>query len=521
MASQSHTPLHLEQVSNQLNSSTKAFKFINTIKTTEQIPFKTDHIEVAQALEKHHYNLQKIQGINIHGAGQRIEITTPDQKIREKIVTEGLVMQGLTIIFEPSYNNEQTIKFFNVPAEYQGTALRQLIETAGGVITKEEIINKKYKEFEFYSGERHYTLDRSQSNFTGLPLKIRLFGGRIIGIRYPGQEKTAEVDLTKNSSWPAQHQNSQQQQTQQTPSNENSNPNQPRDNTNFPLPNPQSQSQLNDEYIKQKQAAVQTVHDIVRNTQLPSSSTTEQEKTPSSNDANITPNPQQTPPPPAPSAPKTEISNPSENTTISCALLANLLPQEPAPENQNQTMKDLKRGRDKNQLSDNEAKKKPALGNTQSESVLMISQGDEEHMVRYGNLCHDLRVSSYENIEKKIDQADQKKSLSNAEIFCHYHHRQFRRDPRLDGKLDPQKFSKLIGYFLFTTVGSYLDPCVSDVINGLTHIQTTRRWSEIEKLQSENHTKFITKTGERNTELNNLRNYQYQKTPDKYKQKHN
>ena len=94
------------------------------------------------------------------------------------------------MFFKPFYNRKFIIKVFNVPTEYTGGAIEQLIAHAGGVVTRCNIVTQTYHGFTFSTGERHYVLDTAAGNFIELPPVLRLFGGRLMEVRYSGQDLT-------------------------------------------------------------------------------------------------------------------------------------------------------------------------------------------------------------------------------------------------------------------------------------------------------------------------------------------
>ena len=174
--------------------------------------------------------------------------------------------------------------------------------------------------------------------------------------------------------------------------------------------------------------------------------------------------------------------------------------------------------------SDTESRKKPRDKTdelTQEQDVIMISETGEEdkHLLQFGNFRYDPRTSSHNAIEYKIQKRQHQ--LNNNEILSHYRARDYKRDARLDGRIGGNQLNKLIGYLIYTLVGTVEDTSAGEVINFVTHNEITKEWTKHEKLEADDVDKYSSKSYERQIELQKLRNYEYFKQTEQAKPKKN
>ena len=189
-----------------LNEATKAYKFRNMCKTTDALSFQVTYEEIAEALFISSV-LETVDGINTHARQHRIEIFTPNRTTLRMLCTQGIIIRNQKVIFEPLYKQNLVIKIFNIPLEYAGHEIENIITEAGGQILHNKTIFKTHRSHDFETGERHYTIDNTMDTFTSLPSVIKLFGGRMMGVRYFGQhfdsnrDSSRPSDITLNSTW--------------------------------------------------------------------------------------------------------------------------------------------------------------------------------------------------------------------------------------------------------------------------------------------------------------------------------
>lgn len=613
-----------EDLLQALNAATKnQYKFVQTIKTTSALTDPTSLDAVADALKRRH--LEKyIQGINVHNRQRKIELFIPDDSTREELLETGLVLGGTTVLFQPFYTSELLIKIFNVPLEYEGDDLAKIITKAGATIKRYTRVYREYEGFRFATGERHFLIDTEPGPFAGLPSVIRLFGGRMMGVRYFGQPRDNQdvnpnVDIIRHGIWGGPHQDQ---------------PYYHQDNTNMDVDRPAARSSRSNSprqsFIQQRQEAIDLVHrqthpqpavtdtpSLVTNelinvavttaspvvtsappvvTSAPTSPVISSPLPPTSestspaiessvhihvgslSDNSPLPSTSDSASPviespvhihvrshsdvlplPSTSASTTSViesSPPSDITSIPPSTIPSLIvssPSMPAPTSLTSTVtaapsvlppptpaalisvetascrfkvtRTPTRASRRKSLEpddDDDMELSPGLAKytapkrkfhhklVQSESEsprtppkfkkdgsqdhigsvpgfvaepIHIADSDSSHIVAFGSFRHDLRDSSYDDIELKISNHLPNEPLSTAEMFVHYVRRDFRRDAALDGHLEQTAFHRTIAFLLHLVIGAYVQPCVVDFFNVISHPQIGRYWHSLDDLQ--------------------------------------
>lgn len=149
------------------------------------LPFVINHSDVMEVLKDADL-LNSVHGLNIHSKGTKLELWVPDSTKRDSLLIDGLPFGKHLCQFVPVQAEYLTLYIKNIPPQYNGREIRDLIETANGEIIDVAIQKYEYAGREYRLGERHYRI-KNDGTFRGLPQVIKLFGGRMMSVRYRGQ----------------------------------------------------------------------------------------------------------------------------------------------------------------------------------------------------------------------------------------------------------------------------------------------------------------------------------------------
>ena len=168
--------------------------FVNTVKSkTESLPLRAyfKNEDIGQAL--HTANYSSARGWLTNKQGRQIEITLDNTAEFEKILSEGLDFHNLHlhVEFEELESLRMTITAGNVPVEASDTLIIEVIEAHGAKIERISYVTQEYRGNQVQTGRRRYHTTKTKA-FQPLPKVVRLFGGRYISFRHPGQPVTED-----------------------------------------------------------------------------------------------------------------------------------------------------------------------------------------------------------------------------------------------------------------------------------------------------------------------------------------
>ena len=169
--------------------------FVNTVKSkTESLPIRAyfKNEDIGQALHASDYS--SARGWLTNKQGRQIEITLDNNTEFEKILSEGLDFHNLHlhVEFEELESSRITITAGNVPVEAGDMNITEVIEAHGGKIERVAYVTQEYRGNQVQTGRRRYHITKTKA-FQPLPKVVRLFGGRYISFRHPGQPVTDDV----------------------------------------------------------------------------------------------------------------------------------------------------------------------------------------------------------------------------------------------------------------------------------------------------------------------------------------
>ena len=168
--------------------------FVNTVKSkTESLPLRAyfKNEDIGHALDTANYN--SARGWLTNKQGRQIEITLDDNIELERILAEGLDFDHLHlhVEFEELESTRITITTGNVPVEAGDMLISEVIEAHGGRIDRVAYVTQEYRGNQVQTGRRRYYTTKTK-DFQPLPKVVRLFGGRYISFRHPGQPVTED-----------------------------------------------------------------------------------------------------------------------------------------------------------------------------------------------------------------------------------------------------------------------------------------------------------------------------------------
>ena len=168
--------------------------FVNTVKSkTESLPLRAyfKNEDIGHALHTANYN--SARGWLTNKQGRQIEITQDDNIELERILAEGLDFDHLHlhVEFEELESTRITITAGNVPVEAGDMLITEVIEAHGGRIERVAYVTQEYRGNQVQTGRRRYHTTKTKV-FQPLPKVVRLFGGRYISFRHPGQPVTED-----------------------------------------------------------------------------------------------------------------------------------------------------------------------------------------------------------------------------------------------------------------------------------------------------------------------------------------
>ena len=168
--------------------------FVHTVKSkTESLPLRAyfKNEDIGHALDTANYN--SARGWLTNKQGRQIEITLDDNIELERILAEGLDFDHLHlhVEFEELESTRITITTGNVPVEAGDMLISEVIEAHGGRIERVAYVTQEYRGNQVQTGRRRYYTTKTK-DFQPLPKVVRLFGGRYISFRHPGQPVTED-----------------------------------------------------------------------------------------------------------------------------------------------------------------------------------------------------------------------------------------------------------------------------------------------------------------------------------------
>ena len=168
--------------------------FVNTVKSkTDSLPLRAyfKNEDIGHALHTANYN--SARGWLTNKQGRQIEITLDDNIELERILADGLDFDHLHlhVEFEELESTRITITAGNVPVEAGDMLITEVIEAHGGRIERVAYVTQEYRGNQVQTGRRRYHTTKTKE-FQPLPKVVRLFGGRYISFRHPGQPVTED-----------------------------------------------------------------------------------------------------------------------------------------------------------------------------------------------------------------------------------------------------------------------------------------------------------------------------------------
>ena len=168
--------------------------FVHTVKSkTDSLPLRAyfKNEDIGHALDTANYN--SARGWLTNKQGRQIEITLDDNIELERILAEGLDFDHLHlhVEFEELESTRITITAGNVPVEAGDMLISEVIEAHGGRIERVAYVTQDYRGNQVQTGRRRYYTTKTKE-FQPLPKVVRLFGGRYISFRHPGQPVTED-----------------------------------------------------------------------------------------------------------------------------------------------------------------------------------------------------------------------------------------------------------------------------------------------------------------------------------------
>ena len=168
--------------------------FVNSVKSkTDSLPLRAyfKNEDIGHALDTANYN--SARGWLTNKQGRQIEITLDDNIELERILAEGLDFDHLHlhVEFEELESTRITITTGNVPVEAGDMLISEVIEAHGGRIERVAYVTQEYRGNQVQTGRRRYYTTKTK-DFQPLPKVVRLFGGRYISFRHPGQPVTED-----------------------------------------------------------------------------------------------------------------------------------------------------------------------------------------------------------------------------------------------------------------------------------------------------------------------------------------
>ena len=171
----------------QSSTPEPAFHFDEMLRTTSPLATPITYLELVDSFRKSKV-LHLIVGMNLHHQKQSIELHVPDRTTREGIKLKGLTIRNHNVQFVPLIRDD-VIKVFNVPLQYDGPIVDNIITRHGATILSKKNISITTDGLTIRTGEFHYTVKKGDF-WNHIPTVVKLFGGRWIGFRYPGQPST-------------------------------------------------------------------------------------------------------------------------------------------------------------------------------------------------------------------------------------------------------------------------------------------------------------------------------------------
>ena len=129
--------------------------------------------------------LGEVSAVNLNRGRAAIELQLPNRKVFDRVCLHGINIRNQNVRFIPLVR-ANIIKVFNVPVQYDGELVHDTIRGFGYDIMSYTNVSVERHGYKFKTGEIHFSV-KKRKNFRHIPTVVKLFGGRWVGFRYPGQ----------------------------------------------------------------------------------------------------------------------------------------------------------------------------------------------------------------------------------------------------------------------------------------------------------------------------------------------